>query len=156
MNIRQYGSRLCAEPRTFWIGLTWVLFMIFFTYTDIWVAMVSTDQTLAVEFRKLHIRSVSLLVNFGLVVMLCFDYTSKYKTLHRAFLWVVLAGMLLSLFIYLHCRSVTSGTHTTLCLPFNWENLSLILFVLLMTILFVLKTLVEFSPPLRVSEGVTQ
>lgn len=156
MTIRQYISRLKADPTTTWIALSWVCFMIFFTYTDLLVACVSNDLTLATEFQRMHIRSVSLFVNFGLIIMLLFDYSTKNKDINRTLVWVIIGGLLLSLSIYVHCGKVAANTHSSLCFPLSWDNFSMLLFVFLMILLFVVKTFVEFSTPIAVSDGTTR
>ena len=97
MTIKQYISRLNADRKTTWIAFAWVCFMFFFTYTDLLVALVSDNLSLATEFQKLHIRSVPLFVNFGLIIMLLFDYSTKNKDVNRTLVWIIIGGLLLSL-----------------------------------------------------------
>lgn len=154
MTLRQYLSRLKADHKTTWIAISWVCFMIFFTYTDLLVASVSNNLSLTNEFQKLHIRSVSLFVNFGLIIMLLFDYSAKNKNISNPLLWTIIIGLFLCLSIYFHCCKVMNNTHTDLYFPLNWENLSLLLFVILMIFLFIIKTFVEFSQPTVVSDEI--
>lgn len=152
MTIKQYISRLNADRKTTWIAFSWVCFMFFFTYTDLLVALVSDNLSLATEFQKLHIRSVSLFVNFGLIIMLLFDYSTKNKDVNRTLVWIIIGGLLLSLSIYVHCGKVATKAHSLLCFPFNWDNFSILLFVILMALLFIIKTFVEFSTPVIISD----
>lgn len=152
MTVKQYISRLNADRRTTWIAFSWVCFMFFFTYTDLLVALVSDNMSLATEFQKLHIRSVSLFVNFGLIIMLLFDYSTKNKDVNRTLVWIIIGGLLLSLSIYVHCGKVATNAHLLLCFPLNWDNFSIVLFVILMALLFIIKTFVEFSTPVIISD----
>lgn len=152
MTIKQYISRLKADPKTTWIAFSWVCFMIFFTYTDLLVAIVSKDMTFASEFQSLHIRSVSLFVNIGLIIMLLFDYSAKNTNFHKSIVWSIMAGLLLSLSIYIHCGKVVTNAHSSLYFPLCWDDFSILLFVILLALLFVIKTLVEFSAPILVSD----
>lgn len=152
MAIKQYISRLNADRKTTWIAFSWVCFMFFFTYTDLLVAFVSDNLSLATEFQKLHIRSVSLFVNFGLIIMLLFDYSTKNKDVNRTLVWIIIGGLLLSLSIYVHCGKVSTNAHSLLCFPLNCDNFSMLLFVILMVLLFIIKTFVEFSTPVIISD----
>lgn len=152
-SIRQYISRLKADSRTAWIAFSWICFMFFFTYTDLLVALVSNDIAFASKFQELHIRSISLFVNFGLIIMLLFDYSAKNKNIHRAIVWAIVAGLVLSLSIYIHCCKAAIKAHSELIFPLNLDNFSIGLFVFLMILVFILKTFVEFSVPVTVSEG---
>lgn len=151
MTIKQYISRLNADRKTAWIAVSWVCFMFFFTYTDLLVALVTNNLSLVSEFQKLHIRSVSLFVNFGLIIMLLFDYSTKNKNVNTTLVWTIIGGLLLSLSIYIHCGKVSTNSHSLLCFPLNWDNFSILLFVILMILLFIIKTFVEFSSPITVS-----
>lgn len=152
MTIKQYISRLNADRKSAWIAFSWVCFMCFFTYTDLLVALVSNNLSLTTEFQKLHIRSVSLFVNFGLIIMLLFDYSTKTRDINRTLVWIIIGGLLLSLSIYVHCGKVATNAHSLLCFPLNWDNFSILLFVVLMILLFIIKTFVEFSTPVIISD----
>lgn len=152
MTPKQYISRLKADPRTRWIAFSWVCFMMFFTFTDLVVASVYTDIEFQSVFRGLHIRGISLFVNFGLIIMLLFDYSVKYKTMSKEVVWTAILGLMLCISIYFHCRKVTANAHSALIYPLCLDYFSIILFVVFMILLFIIKTFVEFSAPVKVSE----
>lgn len=126
----------------------------FFTFTDLVMASVYTNIEFQSVFRELHIRGISLFVNFGLIIMLLFDYSVKYKTktMSKEVVWTAIFGLLLCISIYFHCRKVTANAHSALIYPLCLDYFSIILFAVFMILLFIIKTFVEFSAPVKVSE----
>ncbi|ROT07336.1 hypothetical protein EEL33_07240 [Muribaculaceae bacterium Isolate-037 (Harlan)] len=152
MCIGNYISRVKADPRSGKVALGWILFMIFFTYTDLVVALCSAGDTFKPAFQGMHIRMVSLLVNFGFVVMLLFDYSSKVQQLNRNYVWMSMFALFLALAMFLHCNVVENNEHSGYVFPLCWDAFSILLFVVFLGIVFVLKTFVEFSEVTEVTE----
>lgn len=154
MSIARYISRLKADPKACMMALTWVLFMCFFTYTDLLISLLSVNHDFAVEFRTWHMSRVSVCVNFGLVIMLLFDYSYKHQHIHRDMFWIVIAGLFLCLFIFLHCGAVNAKSHINYIFPLNWADLSIFIFVGLLGIVFILKSSIEFSTPVDAEDQI--
>lgn len=156
MTLKQYISRLQADSGTIFIALSWVLFMCFFTYTDLFMASISLNDSFSNAFHKMHVTSVSLLVNLGLVFMLLFDYTSKKSSVPKILVWFVVGGVITSILIFLHCLTVQSGENVNLIQPLSWHNFSIVLFVIFLMTVFILKTFSEFSSTVTVQDRQTQ
>lgn len=152
MTFLQYLSRLWAEPHVIGITLVWVLFMCFFTYTDLFAALLVSGDTFAPAFQNLQFRTIALCVNIGLVIMLLFDFTSKNERLHRSWIWIVIAGFAIAIMIYLHCRLVANQTHTQLVYPLNCDKLGIALFAVFLSVIFVMKSYTEFSNAIPVTQ----
>ena len=150
MTLKQYITRLWADKRSFWLALAWVAFICFFTYTELFTASISTDKNFSNQFHEMHVNIISMWVNIGLIVMLMFDYTAKNETLHRNLFWTATLSMLIPLSIYLHCNLVAGQKHMLYVAPLSWNNLSIFLFVIMLIVIFVIKTIVEFSDALPV------
>lgn len=147
-------SRIKAEPRPLFVALLWVCLMFLFTYTDLVVALCKTGDTFTPAFMTLHMRSISLFVNFGLIIMLLYDYTAKRDHINKMWLWTIVLGLFLVLSIYFHCQKVSKETHTELITPLNWDSFGLMLFIIFLIMIFVLKSCVEFSEPVKVEDKI--
>lgn len=151
-SIQNIISRIKADPYPILVALFWVCMMFLFTYTELVVALCKTGDTFTPTFRSLHIRSISLLVNFGLIIMLLYDYTTKRDHIHKMWLWTIVLGLFLVMSIYFHCQKVSSGKHTELIPPLNWDGFGLVLFIIFLIMIFILKSCVELSEPIKVTE----
>lgn len=152
MTVGNYISRLSADSRSWKVALAWISFMFFFTYTDLVVALLVAGDTFKPAFQDMHIKSVSLFVNLGLVIMLLFDFSSKHATVHRNWMWTGIIGLILALVIFFHASLVANNTHSNLVFPLNCDILSIIVFCIFLLFIFILKTFVEFEDVSEVTQ----
>lgn len=152
MMLMQYISRLKAEPRVIGTALTWVALMFFFTYTDLVVALCKSGDTFAPAFLGLQLKTITMFVNLGLIVMLLFDFTSKNNNISNVWVWTIIIGVFTAIAVYFHCIKVVNQTHKDFVFPLNCDWFGIVLFTIFLIMIFVLKTYTEFSNPIPVTQ----
>lgn len=100
-NIYTYIS---SNINIFLLGLLWTLFMLFFTYTDLLVAILTKGCSFITEFSKDQCQYISLFVNFGIIVMLVFDCCSSQKKFSAKSFILPFVAIALCLIILAHCN----------------------------------------------------
>lgn len=84
------------------MAIVWTLFMSFFTYTECWVALVSANVSFFEVFGNSQSIIISLIVNFGLVLMLVFDYTTSANTSKKWMFSLFGVAMMMTVMVYAH------------------------------------------------------
>lgn len=129
------------------IALSWLLLMMFFTYTII----ISESFVATNSFDEVHFKNqcslVSLIVNCGLVFMIVFDYkVASDKDIPTNFVLVSLVGIVLAIALYGHANVLTANELDQYKFPLNWDCLSRLLhFTFLFILLYLKERVVELD-----------
>jgi len=121
------------------IAVTWTLFMSFFTYTCCWVALVSTKVPFLNVYSNSQASTISLIVNFGLVLMLVFDYMKSTATLEKWMFGLFGASMLVAVTVYAHSLAMTENHLGDFIMPISHPFFGVVLHLLFLTLLCVMK-----------------
>lgn len=139
--ISKTWSYICSIKRSLPLAFMWMLFMAFFTYTILFVALIEKDVDFASIFYNQQSSYISLFVNFGLVIMLVFDYASSHKTISLSSFILPFIAILLCIVIKGHCDCNMDGTLIKYIWPISYEPLSIIIYVVFLFLIFILKVI---------------
>ena len=113
----------------------WVLFLVFFTYTPVIVALFVTDKDVLCTYYEMQKAPVSLLVNFGLLGMVVWDYFSVKPTMDIRVTICLFVGLLALFVIFFHANIMFTGTGKSYSDIINNDCLSFIAhFILLLAV----------------------
>ena len=128
------------EYRHLVISITWLLLMLFFTYTPlIHFIFTVTDTTFIEMYCNNQYSGISTFVNLGLLLMLIVDLISaKRKPTYPILLGFVVA-VLLIFGIYFHTGSYIANELSEYSYPISEQNLSLWLHLTFILILLFIK-----------------
>lgn len=122
-----------------WSALTWVLFMTFFTYTTLYEAFANTNKSLIATFNEEQLGFLPMFVNFGLVIMLTFDYSSVTHPISSKSFRVPFVLTFLVLAIMAHATMVSTDANDQYMWPISCDCLSYILHLLFLAGLWLMK-----------------
>ena len=125
--------------RYYAISLSWLLLIIFFTYTAVLSSIFLTEKCFDVEYFKSQCQVISMIVNMGLMAMVVFDYMSAGKQMSNKDVVLLIIGMLLVVGIYGHSGIMHSKAGSLYEIPLNWTGFSFFQHLLLFAILWNLK-----------------
>ena len=115
---------------------SWLLLMLFFTYTPLFSAMIHVDASVMVEYLKMESQMISMVVNFGLVFMIVIDSWCVQQELSVGQHFINYLSFFLVLGIYWHSRYCCSGVNDNLEGILSWQGCSLVMHLLLLALLF--------------------
>lgn len=135
-HFKEYMALWC---RYYAISLSWLLLIIFFTYTAILSSIFLTGKCFDDEYFRNQCQVISMIVNMGLMAMVVFDYMSAGKQMSNKDVVLLILGMLLIVGIYGHSGIMDSKTVNQYEIPLNWAGFSFLQHLILFTILWKLK-----------------
>lgn len=137
--LKRIWSYFTANRDRFALAFLWVCFMVFFTYTDLLVAWVKREVVFLNFFNNAQCQYISLFVNFGLILMLVFDYvTAKQElTVYSYILPFISIG--LCLVILGHARLFVRNELLQYKCPISWPYFSMSIYVVYLTTIYLLK-----------------
>ena len=125
--------------RYYAISLSWLLLIIFFTYTTILAAIFLTEESFDTEYFSCQCMIISMIVNIGLMAMVVFDLMSAGKQLSNLDVFFLLVGICFAVGIYGHAGIMCNNSNGQYTFPLNWKGFSFVLHLLLFIILWRLK-----------------
>lgn len=117
------------------MALLWTLFMSFFTYTSYWVALVSVGVSFLDGFVDGQSSIVSLVVNFGLVLMLIFDYMSSSDTSKKWMFGLFGISMFVAVMVYAHSLMAAQQRLNEFIMPISFPDFGITMHSLFMALL---------------------
>ncbi len=121
------------------IALSWLLLMVFFTYTAILADAMVVDKSFASVHWTNQSTLISLIVNCGLLFMVIFDYMLAGKNIPHVVMWIVFVGIIIAIGIYGHTRILYAGETSKYEFPLSWGAFAQWLHLFFMAILLWLK-----------------
>ena len=132
-------SFLRANNKPLLLSLCWVLFIMFFTYTTLWVELCKVDGDFYNKFYASQCAYISLFVNAGIVIMLLFDNYAARKEFHGLETFVPIVTLILCVFIMGHCDHKISEKLPNYISPLSYEKLSIIVYCIFIMMIYYLK-----------------
>lgn len=136
---RHFKDVMALWWRYYAISLSWLLLIIFFTYTAVLSSIFLTGKCFDEEYFKNQCQVISMIVNMGLMAMVVFDYMSAGKQMSNKDVVLLIIGMLLVVGIYGHSGIMDSKAGNQYEIPLNWTGFSFLQHLILFTILWKLK-----------------
>lgn len=137
--IKQCYYSICNNIHAIFLACMWVIFMVFFTYTDLVYELFLDNGDFCNLFYKTQCEYVSLFVNVGIVIMLLFDNHVSNDKLHGVAYYLPIVAIVLCLFINAHCSLHIENELTKFVKPISWECLSIITHIIFLGLVFILK-----------------
>ncbi len=125
--------------RYYAISLSWLLLIIFFTYTTILAAIFLTGKSFDAEYFRCQSMIISMIVNIGLMAMVEFDLMAAGKQISHSNVFFLLVGICFAVGIYGHADIMCNKSDGQYTFPLNWNGFSFVLHLLLFIILWILK-----------------
>lgn len=117
----------------------WLAFILFFTYSSLFVFVVQTEADLTQLYYNMQCRLLSVFVNFGLLFMLAIDYLISDKNKHSRLLVLCLACFFIIIGLYGHARYHEMGVLDRFRYPFCTDEFSFILQTIFILILLYIR-----------------
>lgn len=114
-----------SKWRYYLIALSWLMLMVFFTYTAILSESMMVGNTLEHAHWNNQSTLIALIVNCGLLFMVIFDYMLAGKEISHFMMWMIFLGLILAIGVYAHTSIIASETLFDYKFPLNWPPLSL-------------------------------
>jgi hypothetical protein len=130
--------------RYYIISLSWLLLIIFFTYTAILASAFLTEKSFDAEYFRSQCQVISMIVNMGLTAMVVFDYISVGKQLSNWDVVLLIVSMLFAVGIYGHSGIMYTKSTDLYEFPLCWTGFSFLQHLLLFSILWKLKAKILF------------
>lgn len=112
------------------IALAWTLFMSFFTYTSLWIDVLSVNTSILNTFPVRQSSLAALIVNFGIVIMLIFDYIKSSEVLHKKMFILFGVSMFLTIVSYAHSVIAIKNILEMFIPPFSYKSFGFIIHIL--------------------------
>lgn len=132
-------KEITEHQKNAWSALTWVLFMTFFTYTTLYEAFANTNKSLIATFNEEQLGFLPMFVNFGLVIMLTFDYSSVTHPISSKNFRIPFVLTFLVLAIMAHATMVSTGVFSQYMWPISCKGLAYSLHLLFLVGLWWMK-----------------
>lgn len=121
----------------FSLAFIWLLFILFFTYSNSIIQIVQTKTNWVHLYFGVQGRLITVLINFGLLFMLAIDYFHSDKNKYSKLLFISLFSFFIILSIYGHAKYNLNGTINNYMYPicsncFSYVLEAIFLFVLLL------------------------
>ena len=120
-------------------ALIWLAFILFFTYSGLFVIAVQIDANLIQIYYNIQCRLVSVFVNFGLLFMLVIDYLLSDKKKHSRLLVMCLICFFIIVGLYGHAKFHETGKLDRFVSPFCSDEFSFILQTIFITMLLFIR-----------------
>lgn len=127
------------EWRNYMIALSWLSLIIFFTYTTVLSSAFIVNMSFFNEYFEYHNHLISMIVNFGLIVMVVFDFSSAGKQVSNTDLFLLSLGFICAVGIYGHSLIVCNDELDSYTFPLSNPNFSYILHAFILAIIWYLK-----------------
>ena len=114
--------------------------MLFFTYTDLIIALVEANTDFIDVFHKKQSGFIALFVNLGIIFMLVFDVVSNKKmsiTTHEYVLPFI--AIIISVIIIAHSRVCISNNMENYVFPINSKEMSIYVYAMYVLCVYMLK-----------------
>lgn len=126
-------------------SLSWLLLIIFFTYTAILASAFLAGKSFDTEYFSSQCQVISMIVNMGLTAMVVFDYISVGKQFSNWDVVLLIVSMLFAVGIYGHSDIMITKSTNLYEFPLCWTGFSFLLHLLLFSILWRLKAKILFA-----------
>lgn len=138
-SIRGLLSYILSNFRVLSIAFLWILFLLFFTYTPLFLELAKRQGNFISLFYQEQSQYITLIVNMGIVLMFLFDNTYNHKRLEGVVYYIPIIAVVLSVFIQVHCSLNIDNNLSQLKKPLSIDYLSMILYGFFCVLMFILK-----------------
>lgn len=135
-SIKEYAA---LWGRYYAMSLSWLLLIIFFTYTAILSSVFFTGKHFDIEYFQSQCQVISMVVNMGLMAMVVFDYMAAGKQMSNWDVVFLIVSMLFAVGIYGHSGIMNTNSMGKYEFPLCWTGFSFLQHFLLFVILWKLK-----------------
>lgn len=124
------------------ISCVWTLFMSFFTYTTMWTSLLSINTSVIDIFTSNQSLLVSLIVNFGIVLMLIFDYIRVTDSIKIQMFELFCIAVLFTILIYAHSIISVENRLNEFIFPISFKEFGFILHIIFLLLICGMKFVV--------------
>lgn len=124
------------------ISCVWTLFMSFFTYTTMWKSLLSINTSVIDIFTSNQSLLVSLIVNFGIVLMLIFDYIRVTDSIKIQMFELFCIAVLFTILIYAHSIISVENRLNEFIFPISFKEFGFILHIIFLLLICGMKFVV--------------
>ena len=121
------------------LSLLWLVLIIFFTYTSLIHEILKTDGLSVLEYCQAQHKGISMIVNFGLLAMVVFDYIGAAKKMSVSLVVGILIAAFLVFAMYTHTGIRLSNEILEYRYPICEDHLSMVLHIIFFVILLIIK-----------------
>lgn len=132
-------SFLRVNNKPLLLSLFWVLFIMFFTYTTLWVELCRVNGNFFDSFYDSQRSYIALFVNAGIIIMLLFDNYAARKEFQGLETFIPIVTLFLCVFIMAHCDYNKTEKLPNLIYPLSHKKLSIIVYCLFIVMIYYLK-----------------
>ena len=147
-------SYIRSNQRAIRMAASWLLFMLFFTYTSLIVELFEVEGDFLQLFYTEQRKYVSLFVNTGIVIMLLFDYSACEVSLSPKSYRLPFVAIVCCLALMAHCDLKMENQISQYRFPINLDYLSVIIYGFFVLLVYQLKLKVLTPDVESVKKGV--
>lgn len=147
-------SYLLVNRKALLLGLMWMGFIVFFSYTSLLVELTKANGDFLNLFYNEQSKYIALFVNVGIVIMLLFDnWGAEHRHNSYAF-YISIFAIVLCLIIMAHCDLNISNRLQNYKKPISCECLSVIIHGLFLLLVYILKVNTLTKEIIKTKKGV--